>query len=143
MSQAWLGVVSRAHVWRGVEQGFAQVCHGKVKPLCAMKRGDIFVYYSPTVEMHGAPLKAFTALGTIQDDVISEYNTGNGFVPFRRRVQYVQANEVPLEDVRGALQLCAQPSWGTQLRRGLIALTEHDIGVIAGAMGVNLAALKT
>ena len=31
--RAWVGVVSRAHVLRGVEGGFAQLCHGKHAPL--------------------------------------------------------------------------------------------------------------
>jgi hypothetical protein len=130
-------------VWRGVEGGFAQVCHGKVQPLRRMKKGDIFVYYSPAVEMQGAPLKAFTALGTIQDDEVFEFDMGDGFVPFRRRVRYAQANEVPLETVRGKLELCASPNWGIALRRGLLALTDNDIGVIAQAMGVDLAALRS
>lgn len=31
--KAWIAVVSRAHVMRGVEGGFAQLCHGKRSPL--------------------------------------------------------------------------------------------------------------
>jgi hypothetical protein len=142
MSQAWLGVVSRSHVWRGVEGGFAQVCHGKVQPLRKMKKGDIFVYYSPTVEMHGAPLKAFTALGEIQDDEVFEFDMGEGFVPFRRRVRYAVAQEVPLEKLREDLDLCSPPNWGIVLRRGLIPLTEKDIRLIASAMDVDLAELR-
>lgn len=143
MTQAWLGVVSRSHVWQGVEGGFAQVCHGKAQPLRRMKKGDIFVYYSPSVEMQGAPLKAFTALGMIHDDEVFEYDMGNGFVPFRRRVKYGQAREVPLETVRGDLDLCVPRNWGIILRRGLIPLTDNDIGVIARAMDVDLAALRS
>jgi hypothetical protein len=29
----WIGVVSKEHVMRGVQRGFAQVCHGKEGPL--------------------------------------------------------------------------------------------------------------
>ncbi|MCS3470129.1 hypothetical protein M2401_003879 [Pseudomonas sp. JUb42] len=142
MSQGWLGVVSRSHVWRGVEGGFAQVCHGKVQPLRRMKKGDIFVYYSPSVEMQGAPLKAFTALGIIQDDEVFEFDMGEGFVPFRRRVRYAVAQEVALDEVRADLDLCVPPNWGIVLRRGLIPLTEKDVCTLARAMGVDLDELR-
>jgi hypothetical protein len=33
-----------------------------------MRRGDWLVYYSPAVEMGGEPLRAFTAIGRIEDD---------------------------------------------------------------------------
>jgi hypothetical protein len=64
---AWLGVVSRAHVQRGVAGDFAQLCHGKALPLRRMRRGDWLVYYSPSIEGGGAPLRAFTALGQLSD----------------------------------------------------------------------------
>src|SRR4051812_18172527 len=47
-ARAWVGVVSRTHVQRGVLGGFAQVCHGKRSPLDRMRDGDALVYYSPT-----------------------------------------------------------------------------------------------
>ncbi|MEJ1231140.1 MAG: EVE domain-containing protein [Galbitalea sp.] len=43
---AWLGVVSRSHVERGVDLGIAQVMHGKRAGLARMKPGDWLVYYS-------------------------------------------------------------------------------------------------
>lgn len=139
MNQSWLGVVSRAHVQRGVAGGFAQVCHGKAQPLRRMKSGDIFFYYSPAVEMHGAPLKAFTAMGVVEDEEVFPFDMGGGFVPFRRRVKYLEVKETPLEALRSELDLCAVPSWGMVLRRGLIPLTDQDSSTIANAMGVDLA----
>ncbi|WP_055128868.1 EVE domain-containing protein [Pseudomonas mediterranea] len=142
MNRAWLGVVSRSHVWRGMEGGFAQVCHGKKEPLRRMSKGDIFVYYSPNIEVQGAPLKAFTAIGKIEDDEVFEFDMGAGFVPFRRRVRYAKAKEVALDLVRGELDLCVPPNWGIVLRRGLIPLTDKDTCTIACAMGVDLLALR-
>src|SRR5262249_6246371 len=64
--RAWVGVVSRAHVRRGVAGGFAQLSHGKRAPLARMNVGDWLVYYSPRTDFpDGAPLRAFTALGRI------------------------------------------------------------------------------
>ena len=73
---AWLGVVSRAHVQRGVGDGFAQLCHGKAFPLRRMRRGDWLVYYSPGIEMGGTPLRAFTALGQLEDEEVFPCDMG-------------------------------------------------------------------
>src|SRR4051794_22272628 len=132
----WLGVVSRAHVRRGVAGGFAQVCHGKAAPLRRMRPGDWLIYYSPAIEMGGAPLRAFTAIGRVADDEVFQHDMGGGFVPFRRRVRYAgAAHEVPLADVQADLHLCAKPSWSLALRRGVVALDEHDRAMLAAAMG--------
>ena len=62
-----------------------------------MRRGDWLIYYSPTVEMGGAALRAFTAVGRVESEEIYPYDMGGGFVPFRRDVRYVDAHEVSLE----------------------------------------------
>ena len=139
-NRTWLGVVSRTHVMRGVAGGFAQVCHGKAQPLRRMKPGDILIYYSPSVEMHGQPLQAFTALGEVVDDEVFQFDMGGGFVPFRRRVRYAAATEVALEKVRDNLDLCAAKNWGIVLRRGLVPLSARDADTLASAMGVELSA---
>jgi len=139
---AWLGVVSRTHVMRGVEGGFAQVCHGKAPPLRRMRQGDWLVYYSPSFEMGGAPLRAFSAIGRVVDDEVFSFDMGGGFVPFRRRVQYVKAREVPLASLQSSLELCASPNWGMALRRGHLPLSGADFGTIASAMGVPADALR-
>ena len=132
--KAWLGVVSRAHVQRGVAGGFAQVCHGKAQPLRRMKTGDWLVYYSPTVEMGGDALRAFTAVGQLEDDEVFPYDMGGGFVPFRRRVRYVRATEVKLDTVKERLELCSGASWGVALRRGLLPLANGDLDTLVTAM---------
>ncbi|MBK0421093.1 EVE domain-containing protein [Leucobacter sp. CSA2] len=134
MSNGWLGVVSAAHVRRGVELGIAQINHGKRAGLARMRPGDTLVYYSPT-EQRGdrAPLREFTAIGTLPDDEIWQADEGC-FKPYRRRVNYRDAGPIPLEDVRDRLHLTQQPNWGYQLRFGLVPLDEHDIEVLGSAM---------
>jgi hypothetical protein len=132
---AWLGVVSRAHVQLGVSGGYAQLGHGKSQPLRRMKAGDWLVYYSPAVELNGAPLRAFTAVGQMTDDEIFQVDMGGGFTPFRRRVQYLQAREVLLDELKDRLHLCALPNWGVALRRGHLPLAEADLATIKAAMG--------
>ena len=134
---AWLGVVSRAHVQRGVAGGFAQLCHGRAQPLRRMRRGDWLIYYSPTTEMGGAPLRAFTAIGQVEGEDIYPHDMGSGFVPYRRNVRYADATEVALDLIKPKLELCAGPNWGMALRRGHLPLEAADFATIAAAMGVQ------
>jgi|SRR5450631_740022 len=134
---ARLGVVSRAHVQRGVAGGFAQLCHGNAQPLRRMRSGDWLVYYSPTTEMGGAPLRAFTDIGRVEGDDIYPHDMGGGFVPYRRNVRYADAEDVVLDVVKPKLELCAGPNWGMALRRGHLPLEASDFATIAAAMGVQ------
>ena len=134
---AWLGVVSQQHVQRGVAGGFAQVCHGKAQPLRRMKAGDWLVYYSPALALGGEPLRAFTALGQLEDDDVFSFDMGGGFVPFRRRVRYVAAREALLEPLKPKLELCASANWGMALRRGHLPLSAADFALIARAMSAR------
>jgi EVE domain len=136
---AWLGVVSRAHVQRGVAGGFAQLCHGKAQPLRRMRPGDWLVYYSPTIEMGGVALRAFTAIGQVEGAEIYPYDMGGGFVPYRRDVRYADAREVALDAIKSKLDFCAPPNWGMVLRRGHLPLEASDFATIAAAMGVRVA----
>ena len=43
----WIAVVSKEHVMKGVQGGFAQAGHGKSAPLKKMKKDDWLIYYSP------------------------------------------------------------------------------------------------
>lgn len=134
---AWLGVVSAAHVRRGVDGGFAQVGHGKRAPLARMHEGDTLVYYSPRETLDDdAPLRHFTALGKIVDETIWQEDEGD-FTPFRRRVNYADARHVPLANVAEALDLTSTPTWGYALRRGLIPLSDRDAETLRRHMVVD------
>ncbi|WP_330249908.1 EVE domain-containing protein [Nocardia sp. NBC_00565] len=134
----WLGVVSREHVRRGVELGIAQVNHGKRTPLERMSPGDGFLCYSPREGMRtGAPIRSFTAIGTIDDGPVWQADPDDGgcFQPWRRAVDYrTDAQEIPIDELRAELDLTSTPNWGMALRRGLIELTAHDFALIARTM---------
>jgi hypothetical protein len=132
---AWLGVVSADHVARGVGLGIARIGHGSRSGLARMRPGDVLVYYSPRDTLGGAALQAFTAIGRVSDDEIWQADEG-GYRPWCRRVAYdPTAATVPLADVRSELELTSAPNWGYRLRRGLVELSDHDLGVIATSMG--------
>lgn len=136
--RAFIGVVSRTHVARGIAGGFAQLCHGKDAPLARMRPGDYLVYYSPRTALDGGdPLRAFTAIGRIVGDAMYRFDMGDGFVPHRRDVAYEDAREVKLAEVTHDLHFTQTP-WGLAARRGHFAIDAHDLGVIARAMGVAL-----
>jgi hypothetical protein len=122
-----------------MELGIAQVGHGRRGGLARMEAGDWLVYYSPRESLAGnRPLQAFTAIGRIADDEIWQADEG-GFRPWRRRVEYrPEAVEAPVRPLVGELELTRSSSWGHQLRRGLLELSEEDFATIARAMGVAL-----
>ncbi|MCU1557150.1 MAG: hypothetical protein JWN09_1145 [Microbacteriaceae bacterium] len=132
---AWLGVVSRSHVLRGVGLGIAQVNHGKQPPLARMHAGDALVYYSPRTDYpDGEPLQAFTAVGRIADDELWQADEGS-FRPWRRRVDWdAAAHEVPIRPLIGRLEFTVGQNWGYLLHRGLLTISDADLDIIRTEM---------
>lgn len=136
--KAWVGVVSRSHVLRGVAGGFAQLCHGKCGPLTRMSVGDWLVYYSPRTDYpSGMPLRAFTALGRVVGEAAYEVDMGRGFVPYRRDIAYVKgARQARLSELVSTLEFVTKrTSWGLLARRGHFEIGQRDLRRIAAAMG--------
>lgn len=136
----WIGVVSRAHVMRGVEGGFAQMNHGKQAPLKRMKAGDGLIYYSPRESYpDGQPLQAFTALGFIRTGRVYPYDmTADGvagFVPWRIDVDYRPVQSKPIKPLIADLAFITDKvHWGAAFRFGHIKIGEADFLRIAVAM---------
>lgn len=131
---AWLGVVSAEHVRHGVSLGIAQIGHGKRVGLARMQAGDTLIYYSPAEHLGDlTPLRQFTAIGTVADDVIWQADEGD-FKPFRRRVIYEDAQTLPLGNVKAHLRLTTPANWGYQLRRGLVPLDPEDAVLLRESM---------
>lgn len=139
----WLGVVSREHVLKAVQGGFAQVCHGKKAPLMQLSAGDGFVYYSPRIAL-GSPkaCKSFTALGKIKTGQAYQVGMFPGFRPFRIDIDYLPCTEVPLEALFDQLELTRSRSWGMKLRPGLLEISAADYLVIETAMRAPVPLLR-
>jgi hypothetical protein len=141
----WIGVVSRAHVLRGLAGGFAQMNHGKQAPLKRMKTGDGLIYYSPR-EAHpdGAPLQAFTALGFIRTGEVYEYDmTADGvpgFMPWRIEVDYLEDLQIaPIKPLLTELKFIVDKKyWGAAFRFGQLRIEKPDFERIAQAMGCRI-----
>jgi hypothetical protein len=132
----WIAVASAEHVQKGRLSGFMQVCHGKSAPLRRTNPNDWVVYYSPTVTFGGKDkLQSFTALGKIKEKEPYQVDMGNGFVPFRRDVLWLDAQEALIAPLLDQLDFTKnKKNWGYQFRFGLLAISDHDILLIIKAM---------
>ena len=134
----WLAVASASHVRRGRDEGFMQVCHGKAGPLRRIAPGDRVVYYSPTETFGGGgALQTFTAIGIVADGEPYRHDMGDGFVPYRRGVRWLDAHEAPIRPLLDRLEFTAGTrNWGYKLRFGVLELSEPDMTLVGEAMGV-------
>jgi hypothetical protein len=124
----WIIVASKEHVMVGVKGGFVQTGHGKRSGLARMHAGDSIVYYSPKRELGGNdPLHAFTALGTIAGEEITQVEMTPDFKPFRRDVKYLYTGEVKIEPLIEDLHFIRnKKSWGYAFRFGLLEIEKED-----------------
>jgi hypothetical protein len=140
MPKYWIGVASREHVQRGVEEGIAQVCHGKGGPLKRMNPGDWIIYYSP-VEFFGQKesCRKFTAIGKIKDNDPYQFCMDENFIPWRRDVDFIKAKDVAIEPLIEQFDFITNKSrWGFPFRRGCFEISQKDFHLIAHKMGVQL-----
>jgi len=132
----WIAVASAEHVAIGRAQGFMQVGHGKGVPLKRLHAGDRIAYYSP-VRVLGIKgvCQAFTAIGTVRDERVYQGHMGNGFEPFRKDVDWLDADEAPIRPLLETLSFTqGKSNWGYAFRFGLLKVTADDMDVIAEAM---------
>ena len=141
MSRNWIAVASAEHVRIGRAAGFMQVCHGKSAPLRRIKPGDRVAYYSPTVEFGGKnKFQAFTAIGIVEHGEPYQVELGGGFQPYRRDVCWLPAEEAPIRPILGRMEFSAEKqNWSYQFRFGIFLISDHDMNVIAAAMGADFA----
>jgi hypothetical protein len=136
----WVAVASREHVLRGVEGGFAQVCHGKQNPLKRLKSGDWIVYYSPT-QVFGEKnvCRKFTAIGRIKDKEPYQCKMSDDFIPWRQDVDFLEGKEVEIMPLIEKLSFIKnKKQWGFIFRFGLFSIPFDDFKLIASRMGINI-----
>ncbi len=135
----WIAVASAEHARRGCEEpghGFMQVCHGKCAPLKRVQPGDRVAYYAPAITMGGKDrLQSFVSIGIVLPGLPYAFDMGGGFVPFRRNVTYVPANEAPIAPLLDRFEFVEDRArWGCKFRFGLFMVTDVDMHLIANAM---------
>lgn len=132
----WIIVASKDHLQRGLGGGFIQANHGKAAPLKRMQTGDWFIFYSPKLEYdQPEKLQCFTAIGKIADENIYQSDMGGGFVPFRRNVSFLPAQDVSILPLIDELTFIKDKThWGAPFRFGTVEIPEQDFRLIAGRM---------
>ena len=142
MTRYWIGVASHEHVRQGVAGGFAQLNHGKVAPLRRMESGDWLIYYSPREQREGGtPVQAFTAIGRLAGDEITEVAMTEHVTGARRAVHWLAAHPASIRPLLDSLTVIRNPErWGTTFRSGHLEISEADFRRIAAAMDVELLA---
>lgn len=142
----WIAIASAEHARLGRDHrpvGFMQVGHGKGAPLQRIAPGDAVAYYAPATVLGGSDrLQSFVSIGTVQPGKPYTVDMGQGFVPWRRDVRYVRANDAPIAPLIEAFDFVDDPKhWGSKFRFGLFEVNAHDMRLIANAMGADAAAL--
>jgi len=132
----WVIVASKNHVMNGVRAGIAQANHGKAASLKRMKVGDGVLYYSPKLEFEGSEkLQAFTAIGHVTGETVYPFDMGDGFIPYRRDVKYLECVDVPIQPLVSALTFIEnKTSWGYLFRFGFFEIPKPDFDLIASQM---------
>jgi hypothetical protein len=71
------------------------------------------------VHPDGEPLQAFTAIGQVVDDYVFRVEATSDFHPWRRRVRYEPAREVPAAELLDDPEIVpGRRRWGMVVRRG-------------------------
>lgn len=132
----YVNTISRDHVERGVKGGFTQANHGKPHMLKRLKQGDWIVFYSPKTKYEdGEPLQAFTAIGQVKDDELYQVEMSEGFVPWRRNVDFKECQETPIRPLIDELSFIQDKQrWGYKFRFGMFEIPEEDFELIKSAM---------
>ena len=132
----WIIVASKDHLQRGLAGGFIQANHRKAAPLKRMQMGDWVIFYSPKLEYEKPEkLQCFTAIGKIADENIYQSDMGGGFVPFRRNVTFLPAQDVSILPLIKELTFIKDKThWGAPFRFGTVEIPEADFRLIASRM---------
>ena len=86
--------------------------------------------------------QCFVSMGIVQPGLPYAFDMGGGFVPFRRDVVYVPAQEAPIAPLLDRLAFVEDRSrWGYKFRFGLFKVNDHDMALIAQAMQTDMAIL--
>ena len=127
---------SRDHVLTGLKKGIAQAGHGRKDFVSKLSKGDWIVYYSSKDKFEdGNPYQKFTATGKVADDEPYQYDTQEGFKPYRRNVEYKKCEEADIKPLLEKLSFIKNKKrWGFYLISGFKEIPEDDFNVIRKAM---------
>lgn len=135
----WIGVASRDHVMKGVQGGFAQLCHGKKTPLNKMSTGDWLIYYSSKSNLKvNTPYQKFTAIGRVVGSNTYQVKINDDFMPYRRNIDFIDCKEVSIHPLIPNLSFIENERyWGYPFRFGHLEICTEDFELISSQMKVT------
>ncbi len=140
MTGYWINTISRDHVLLGIKGGFTQANHGRPHALRRLQNGDLIAFYSPrTTYPDGEPVRRFTAIARVIDDEPFQAEMTTDFHPWRRLVETIASQEVPVRPlIRDLAFIRDKGRWGFVFRRGMFEIGEDDFRRIARAMDATI-----
>ena len=140
----WINTVSREHTLIGIAGGFTQADHGRSTALRRLAKGDWIAFYSPRTHFRGRePLQCFTAIGHIADEEPYQVEMTPEFHPWRRRVEFLPCEEVPVRPLVEELGFIHDKQrWGFPFCRGLFEVPRVDFERICHAMQAGAAGIR-
>ncbi len=135
----WIGVAAKEHVDIAVRERFCMFAHGKGSAAKQLSQGDWFAYYSPKTGMKsGKEVRAFTALGCVDDDTLTERPMGEHGVGIMRSATYHATGHADIYSLLDAFSFVKKRShWGMYFRKSLFEIPQDDMLLIARAMGID------
>jgi predicted RNA-binding protein len=132
----WIDVVSKDHVQIGLKNGIIQACHGKKYPLANVKTGDRVLFYSPKESLSWkTPLQAFTAVGTIKNDEIYQFEMAPNFIPWRKDIDFEECREISIRPLIDELEFITDKiHWGYKFRLWMFEISQSDFERIYNLM---------
>ena len=80
-------------------------------------------------------MQAFTAIGHVTGETVYPFDMGDGFIPYRRDVKYLECVDVPIQPLVSALTFIEnKTSWGYLFRFGFFEIPKPDFDLIASQM---------
>jgi hypothetical protein len=118
--------------------GVNDSCRFERRPLARTAASDGLVSYSPGQSLRDEPVRAFTAVGLLQDDELWQGDEGD-WRPWRRIRYSALPVPDPIIDLRGRLELTTEFTWGHRPHHGPIPLSDGDFVLICRAMTESVA----
>jgi len=134
----FISCVSKDHVVAGVEGGYLQ--SKDAAPLKRMEPGDLVLFYSEGTRFRaGERLQAFTAVGRVADRATSQVTVTPVFKPWRRRMEFIRADEASIVPLAETLSFVTDKAALTMpAKRGLFEIGREDFLIVAAAMKAAL-----
>ena len=132
----WIGVACKEHIENGIKLGICQFCHGKSAPAKRLQKGDFLIYYSSKHTMGGSEFyQKFTAIGIVKDETPYQVEMEDGFKPFRRDIDYLNAQHVDIKPLIPLLPFIKNKnSWGYVFRYGFLEIDQKSFEIIGKEM---------